>query len=183
METDSRNKSFKTDCLFCNIMFITVLTSYMIILPLLFLIRTLVHQLFPKTSNRSLSAYITMNIPKKHTFWKIACYHYKRIYTDSGIVLAQALKFLLEVSSSYFTMQLHSVWPLYLKQLTSISEGGCTWPTPFQSSTWKDNTRGDLVFTGTTMTGFTMILQSQTVNNWECVSTNHFDSEGILLLK
>ena len=92
METDSRNKSFKTDCLFCNIMFITVLTSYMIILPLLFLIRTLVHQLFPKTSNRSLSAYITMNIPKKHTFWKIACYHYKRIYTDSGTVLAQAAK-------------------------------------------------------------------------------------------
>lgn len=64
-----------------------------------------------------------------------------------------------------------------------FSEGGCPWPSVFASSTWRDNTRGDITFGTDTLTGWSVSIQGSTINQWECLDNSFFDSEGILIIK
>lgn len=62
-------------------------------------------------------------------------------------------------------------------------KGGCTWPSPWVNTTWRDNTRGDITFHTDTLTGWTMTAQGSTIRNWECLDNSSFSSDGILLMK
>ncbi|XP_052796641.1 uncharacterized protein LOC128229037 isoform X2 [Mya arenaria] len=49
--------------------------------------------------------------------------------------------------------------------------GQCTFESPFSNSAWYDNTKGELTFTGTTMSGwsFTIFGGSTAIRSWRCV--------------
>lgn len=70
-----------------------------------------------------------------------------------------------------------------LDVLIKLCEGGCTWPSPFVSSTWRDNTRGVITFGTDTLSGWTITVQGSTVSNWECLDNTYFNTDGTLLIK
>lgn len=62
-------------------------------------------------------------------------------------------------------------------------KGGCTWPSAFEGTTWRDNTRGDITFGTDTLSGWSVTISSTTIDQWECLDNTFFDSEGILIMK
>ncbi|XP_060570755.1 uncharacterized protein LOC132729036 [Ruditapes philippinarum] len=82
----------------------------------------------------------------------------------------------------FYTSNFLSVW-IWLQVTLDFSEGGCTWPAAFVSSTWRDNTRGDITFGTDTLQGWSIQMYGSTVSNWECLDQSYFDSEGILIIK
>ena len=82
---------------------------------------------------------------------------------------------------------LHIFDDLFLKYKRNFfsvySEGGCTWPSPFVSSTWRDNTRGEIAFGTDTLQGWHMEIHGSSINNWECLDNTYFDSEQLLIIK
>ena len=67
-------------------------------------------------------------------------------------------------------------------QCLPFSESVCTWPSTFASSTWQDSAQGDLVFDTTSMSGYTFIIDGQTINDWSCVKADTFETDGRLIL-
>ncbi|XP_053399590.1 uncharacterized protein LOC123557252 [Mercenaria mercenaria] len=83
-----------------------------------------------------------------------------------------------------FSPTLTALWFWILFEVApKFCEGGCTWPTTFVSSTWRDNTRGDIIFGTGTLTGWSITVQGTTVDQWECLDQSYFDTEGILIIK
>ena len=67
--------------------------------------------------------------------------------------------------------------------LLFYTDGACTWPADFLSSTWVDSVKGDLVFLTTTMTGWSFTVGTVRLTDWECHTTDYLDSHGYLVMK
>ncbi|XP_053399393.1 uncharacterized protein LOC123557156 isoform X2 [Mercenaria mercenaria] len=50
--------------------------------------------------------------------------------------------------------------------------GQYTFPSPWASSTWLDNTRGIITFGTTTMTGWSTTVFNQQISSWQCVDSS-----------
>ncbi|KAK3576451.1 hypothetical protein CHS0354_025213 [Potamilus streckersoni] len=59
----------------------------------------------------------------------------------------------------------------------------CTFSDGLKDSSWHDSTKGMLVFTNKTMSGWTFKIFGHSVNNWECFSDDMFPSKGYLVLR
>ncbi|KAH3831324.1 hypothetical protein DPMN_104587 [Dreissena polymorpha] len=59
--------------------------------------------------------------------------------------------------------------------ISGKASGQCTFPSPFAGSTWHDSTRGTLVFTNTTVTGWNIVLgtaATTTLSTWQCLNNS-----------
>ncbi|KAK3576456.1 hypothetical protein CHS0354_025218 [Potamilus streckersoni] len=59
----------------------------------------------------------------------------------------------------------------------------CSLPSNLQNSIWHDSTKGDLAFTNSSMQGWSMSVFGHTVQNWECLNSSLFASQGYIILR
>ena len=56
----------------------------------------------------------------------------------------------------------------------------CSWPTVFKNTIWHDGNRGEVTFTETTLTGWSVSAQGgQDIDTWECFSVNETSSSTL----
>ncbi|XP_053400589.1 uncharacterized protein LOC128557331 [Mercenaria mercenaria] len=58
----------------------------------------------------------------------------------------------------------------------------CTWPSVFDGTTWLDSQQGEIVFTSSTLSGFSIPIYGTTLSNYECVEET-FDTDKIILIR
>ncbi|KAL3880355.1 hypothetical protein ACJMK2_032599 [Sinanodonta woodiana] len=61
--------------------------------------------------------------------------------------------------------------------------GTCVLPIVFRNSAWRDSTKGDLIFTATTMSGWRTTANTQTISHWECFIESEYKLKGYLIFK
>ncbi|XP_052237999.1 uncharacterized protein LOC127849319 [Dreissena polymorpha] len=103
----------------------------------------------------------------------------------------RSLEAMCQSQDSYGSLQVPVVidkMPVEIrKQLEREKDCACTWPAAFANSVW-EGTRGQLTFGSSTLGGLAIDVSSLdpsagSLSTWECVNTDYFQAEGILLLK